>query len=417
MKNRTILSFMKQKSASKMGRLMALTGARQTGKTTLVQTGFPDYCYISLEDPITRPDFAALSAAQWYQQYPVVVLDEVQKAPALIESVKAVYDQYPDARCLLLGSSQILLMEQIRESLAGRISLVELYPLTLPEMLTESWDDPVLESRLIQFLKTSDRDVLHAGMPLQNERYAQTAHHIAHYLNFGAMPVVVDPMLTARDKYDWLRDYIQTYLQRDLRDLANLRDLNPFARMQRALAGLTGALLNMNELAQLAGVTAKTVKRFLSYLEISYQVILLQPWFRNLNKRLSKAPKVHFLDPGIQRALLNRRGQPTGHEFESAVVSEIYKQIHNSRLPIDCHHLRTADGREVDLLLETETGFVPIKIKMAERIVATDARHLRNLDAILDKPISQAVVLSNDPRIHDLGDGVMALPVGWALGA
>lgn len=173
----------------------------------------------------------------------------------------------------------------------------------------------------------------------------------------------------------------------------------------------------MNELAQLAGVTAKTVKRFLSYLEISYQVILLQPWFRNLNKRLSKAPKVHFLDPGIQRALLNRRGQPTGHEFESAVISEIYKQIHNSRLPIDCHHLRTADGREVDLLLETETGFVPIEIKMAERIAATDARHLRNLDAILDKPILQAVVLSNDPRIHDLGDGVMALPVGWALGA
>ena len=416
-KNRTILSRVKQKSASRLGRLIALTGARQTGKTTLVQKGFSDYSYISLDDPITRPDFTALSAAQWYQQYPNVILDEVQKAPAIIESIKAVYDQYPDARSILLGSSQILLMEQIRESLAGRISLIELYPLTLPEMLTDSWNDTIVDSRFIQFLKTGERDILYSGMPLQSERYAQVAHHLAHYLNFGAMPAVVDPMLTIRDKYDWLHDYIQTYLQRDLRDLANLRDLTPFARMQRALAGLTGALLNMNELAQLAGVTSKTVKRFISYLEISYQVILLQPWFRNLNKRLSKAPKVHFLDPGIQRALINRRGQPTGHEFESAIIAEIYKQIQNSRLPIDCYHLRTADGREVDLLLETENGFVPIEIKMAERISFTDARHLRKLDEILDKPILQGLVLSNDPRIHDLGNGIVALPVGWALGA
>ena len=144
---------------------------------------------------------------------------------------------------------------------------------------------------------------------------------------------------------------------------------------------------------------------------------MLQPWFRNLNKRLSKAPKVHFLDPGIQRALLNRRGQPTGHEFESAIIAEIYKQIQNSRLPIDCYHLRTADGREVDLLIETEQGFVPIEIKMAERISFADARHLRKLDEILDKPILQGLVLSNDPRIHDLGNDIVALPVGWALGA
>ncbi|MCE2432121.1 MAG: ATP-binding protein [Candidatus Latescibacteria bacterium] len=416
-KNRTLFSFIKQKSASRLGRLIALTGARQTGKTTLVQKGFPDYSYISLDDPITRPDFTTLSAAQWYQQYPNVILDEVQKASAIIESIKAVYDQYSDARSILLGSSQILLMEQIRESLAGRISLIELYPLTLPEMLTDSWDDTIVDSRFIHFLKTGERDILYSGMPLQSERYAQVAHHMAHYLNFGAMPAIVDPMLTIRDKYDWLHDYIQTYLQRDLRDLANLRDLTPFARMQRALAGLTGVLLNMNELAQLTGVTSKTVKRFISYLEISYQVILLQPWFRNLNKRLSKAPKVHFLDPGIQRALLNRRGQPTGHEFESAIIAEIYKQIQNSRLPIDCYHLRTVDGREVDLLLETEQGFVPIEIKMAERISFTDARHLRKLDEILDKPILQGLVLSNDPRIHDLGDDIVALPVGWALGA
>ena len=158
-----------------------------------------------------------------------------------------------------------------------------------------------------------------------------------------------------------------------------------------------------------------TIKRFVTYLEISYQVIQVQPWFRNRNKRLSKAPKIHFLDPGIQRALLNRRGKPTGPEFEGAIVAEIYKQVRNLRLPVDCYHLRTADGREVDLLIETEGGYVPIEIKSKNKVSYKDARHLRRLEEILDKPVLQALVLSNDPHIRDLGDGVMGIPVCWAL--
>lgn len=415
MKSRVILPHLKQRTASKLGRLIALTGARQTGKTTLVQAGFPEYVYLSLEDPVTRPDFMALSAAQWHHQFPIAILDEVQKAPDLIESVKAVYDRYADARYLLLGSSQILLMEQVRESLAGRVSLIELYPLTLPEMATDSWDDAVVESRLIRWLRDRDMDAF-SGMPRRDDRFAQAQALMDGYLQFGAMPAVVDEALTGEDKRDWLRDYIQTYLQRDVRDLANLRDLEPFARMQRALSGLTGEVLNVQSLAQVAGVASKTARRFITYLEISYQVLLLQPWYRNLNKRLSKSPKVHFLDPGVQRALLQRRGELTGQEFESAMVAEVYKQIKNSRLPVVCHHLRTVDGREVDLLLEAEDGFVPIEIKVAGRVLPVDARHLRNLDGILDKPVLHAFVLSNDPQVKQLEEGITALPAAWALG-
>ena len=175
-------------------------------------------------------------------------------------------------------------------------------------------------------------------------------------------------------------------------------------------------MLNTSELARLAGVTHRTINRFVTYLEISYQVIQLQPWIRNRNKRLSKTAKIHFLDPGIQRALLNRRGRPSGPEFEGAIVAEIYKQIKNTRLPIDCYHLRTFDGREVDLLIDTEGGYVPIEVKFKEKVSQRDARHLRCLDEILDKPVLQALVLSNDPHIRDLGDGVTGIPVGWALG-
>lgn len=406
---------MKQKAKTRLGRLIALTGARQTGKTTLVQAGFPEYDFVSLEDPIVRPDFIALSAAQWHQRFPRVILDEIQQAPSIVESVKAVYDRYPDARAILLGSSQILLMEQIRESLAGRVTLMELYPLTVPEMMTDSWHDPVVESRLVRYLVTGDLDVLSSGIPRQSDRYARAVDHLNHYLEFGGMPLVSDDTLSREDKYGWLRDYLRTYLQRDLRDLADLRDLVPYVRMLRALGELAGGLLNMNELARLAGVTHRTIKRFVTYLEISYQVIQLQPWFRNRNKRLSKSPKVHFIDSGIQRVLLNRRGQPTGPEFESAIVAEIYKQVRNLRLPVDCYHLRTADGREVDLLIETEAGYVPIEIKSKDKVSYKDARHLRRLEEILDKPVLQAMVLSNDPQVRDLGDGVMCFPVGWAL--
>ena len=416
MKNRTVLSLMKQKPGTRLGRLIALTGARQTGKSTLVQAGFPEFEFVSLEDPIVRPDYTALSAAQWYQRYPRVILDEIQKAPSIVESVKAVYDRYPDTRSILLGSSQILLMDQIRESLAGRVTKMELYPLTIPEMMTDSWHDPVVDSRLVRYLESGNPDMLVSGIPQQSDRYARAVDHLDHYLNFGGMPVVSDVTLSREDRYGWLQDYLRTYLQRDLRDLANLRDLVPYVRMLRALGGLAGGLLNTSELARLAGVTHRTINRFVTYLEISYQVVQLQPWFRNRNKRLSKAAKIHFLDPGIQRALLNRRGRPSGTEFEGAIVAEIFKQARNLRLPVDFYHLRTVDGREVDLLIETESGYVPVEVKYKDRVSHRDARHLRRLDEILDKPVLQALVLSNDPHIRDLGDGVMGIPAGWALG-
>ena len=157
--------------------------------------------------------------------------------------------------------------------------------------------------------------------------------------------------------------FIRTYLQRDVRDLANLRELEPFVRAQKALANLSGELLNTSQLAKQSGISMQTAKRFVHYLELSYQVFQLPPWFRNQKKRLVKSPKVHFLDPGIQRILLGRSGTLTGNEFESAVVSEVIKQIKSEALEVSLYHLRTLDGREVDLLIELESGYIALEIK------------------------------------------------------
>ena len=413
MRNRSHKSLLKERASdSLLGRILVLTGARQTGKTTLVREAFPDYAYISLDDPVLRVQYQSLSAYQWEKQFPIAILDEVQKVPQLIESIKAVYDQFPATRYLLLGSSQILLMQQVRESLAGRCHLMELYPLTLPEMLTQSWEDSVKESRLIRWLK---RGVNLADIPAVlagNPQFVEASICFERYLQVGGYPALWgDKLPDEAQAQQWLYDYVQTYLQRDIRDLAEIRNLEPFVLAQQMSARLTGELVNYSSLAKEAGITAKTARRFLQYLQMSYQVVLLQPWFRNSRKRLVKSPKLHYLDPGVQSAVSGRYGTLSGREFESAVVVEMIKQIKNSGLRVDFYHLRTADGREVDLLLELSDGFYAFEIKQSRSVHASDGRHFKGLSALLDKPLKHAFVVSNDPVARELMEGVSAVPV------
>ncbi len=414
MKNRAMESRLRKRAASRLARLLVVTGSRQTGKTTLIRRCFPDVPYISLEDPAVRPGFSRMTAAEWIERYPNAILDEVQKAPSLVETVKAAYDQSPAVRYFLLGSSQILLLSRVKESLAGRVAIEELWPLTLPEMATCSWDDPLAPSRLVLWLEDGCRrdDVL-LGQPAADRTYARYAGILEHYLCFGGMPVVHHDDLTDDERSSWLRDFQRTYLERDVADLAALRDLEPFVVAQKVLATRTGRAVNFSDLARSAGIAPATARRFLRYLELSYQVIQLPPFFRNSEKRLAKMPKVHFVDPGILRTILNRTGDWTGEEFESALVAEIVKQMRNAGVLADFFHLRTYDRREVDLLIELEKGFVGIEIKASRRVTRADARTLRGLDAFLDKPLLGAVVVSLDLNVRYLAPGVLAVPAGW----
>ncbi len=407
MKNRKISNILLERSNSRFGRIIILTGARQTGKTTLVKQIFPKHDYISIEDPITVEQYKSLTASQWESTYPNAILDEIQKEPQLIESIKSVYDQFPEPRYILLGSSQIMLLKNIRESLAGRCQILEMFPLTLPEMLTNSWDEEVQLSWFQNLILNNDVD----NIPfLLDKIHADKLRVFNYYQQFGGYPAISENDISESEKYEWLRNYVRTYLERDIRDLAELRNLEPFAKTQKLIAINTGQLTNNSQIAAEIGVTSKTVQRFIEYMNISYQTLVLQPWSRNFKKRLVKSTKVHFMDVGVLRTILQKHGELSGHEFESAIVAEIYKQLKTVFADAQFYHLRTSDGREIDLLIEIEAGYIAIEIKKTKAVRSVDAKHFRNLDDILDKPILHKFVLSNDLNINDLGNGVMAIP-------
>ena len=412
MKKRILAEKLRNTASSKLGRLFSLTGARQVGKTTLLRKIFEKYEYISLDDPIGRSQLNRLSVPEWNQLYPQAILDEIQKSPELFDTVKGLYDQYSETRYGLSGSSQILLHEGIKETLAGRIRRFELFGLTVPETMTHSWDDSLQESLLIRLLQTQDKSLL-SGVPVRSDHFASAQVAWKNHLEYGAYPFLHEEDLTAEERKEWLRDYVATYLQRDIRDLANFRDLEPFAKAKTASANLSGQMMNFNEVAKLSGISPLTAQRFVHCLEVSYQVLLLTPWFENPNKRLKKSPKIHYLDMGIMRTLTNKQGELSGHEYESAVVSEIYKQIQTYQLPVHLFHLSTFDDREVDLLIDLGQMFIAIEIKKTEKATRKDARHLVGLENILNKPILAKIVLSEDREVKILTDDVINVPTAY----
>lgn len=415
-KNRQIEQMVSSVKDKRHARIIVFTGARQVGKTTMVKQVLPEYEYLSIEDPILRNSYSRLTASQWHSQFPKAILDEVQKEPKLIESIKAAYDSYDDVRYVLLGSSQLLLLEKVRESLAGRCLIYELYPLTLPEIATTDWTDTIhlsiWQNIIIKMIEP--KDVLPSF--LMDKRLSQKTQAWQHYLRLGGYPALVAEDLTEDDCYMWLKNYVQTYLERDVRDLASFRDLEPFIKLQRAVALYTGALFNASNFARDIGVTSKTVQRYLEYLRLSYQVIILPAWERNSVKRLVKAPKIHFMDNGVLQAVLQKRGGLTGNEFESLIVAEIYKQVKNMFVDASFHHLRTQDGKEIDLLIEVQDGYYAFEIKMAEHVQQIDARHLMNIEQILDKPLLHGFVISNDTETQHFSDKVTALHAAMFLG-
>mgnify|MGYP005850154421 CR=1 FL=1 len=402
------------------GRILVLTGPRQTGKTTLASKLFPDHVLLSMEDPVVRPEFSRLTSKDWAVRYPRAVIDEVQKLPPLMETIKACYDQYPEVRYVLLGSSQIMVMKRIRETLAGRVAIQDLLPLTLPELMTAGWDDDPIESRLVRWLSDSPArdpgDLLQALLGA-DERHAEAKQHWEYYLEWGGMPALLHPDFTAEDRRKWLEDYFATYLQRDLSDLGRLDDLEPFVRVQQAIALKTSKTVNYSELGRLAGVTSPTAKKFLRYLEISYQVITLPAFYRNEEKRLSKQPKIVFLDPGVRRGVLRKGGVPDGLEWESAVISEIFKQVKSAGLAVSFYHVRTFDGSEVDLLLECEEGFVAVECKMTRQAASSDFRGLRSLPSILDKPLLAAFMVCQEDGVRSWEGPcpTYSMPPSWLL--
>ena len=178
MKSRSLKSIVLRKSGLGSGRIIVITGARQTGKTTLAKNTFPDLKYIAVDDPALTDQYTSLTASQWNEYYSHAVLDEVQKAPVLIESIKAVYDQFPDTNYVLTGSSQFLLMDKVRESLAGRCAIFEIYPLTIPELMTNDWDADIRLSVFQDFLLTGSVSGILPSFMMYPDHAVRDAGHL-----------------------------------------------------------------------------------------------------------------------------------------------------------------------------------------------------------------------------------------------
>lgn len=402
------------------GRLLVITGARQTGKSTLARMAFPDYDVINLDSPVERALYERWAPAEWISRYPRAVIDEAQKLPAIFDTIKACYDRNPDVRYVLLGSSQILLMKGVRETLAGRAALRELFPFSLPELVAEPGIEPK-ESRLVRMLRAASpmrsfTDLFVADLSLRDE--TATAKRAWERLSAsGGMPALHAEAWTDEDRREWLRDYQTTYLQRDLADLARLDRLEPFARAQKAAALRASQPVSFADLARLADVSPPTAKQFMQYLEVSYQVFWLPAWSRNAEKRLVKRPKLHFVDPGLRRVVAGASGEVTGAEFEGAVAAEVWKQVRTAKLELELTHLRTVDGREVDLLIEREDGYLALECKRTDHVHGADFKHLRGLEQLLDKPLLAGIVVSQEAeaRTHDgIGDRFFSAPA-WSL--
>ena len=224
------------------------------------------------------------------------------------------------------------------------------------------------------------------------------------YLMFGGMPAMWNDELGMDDqeRRKWLADYARTYLQRDVRDLVRLKDLEPFVLAQKSLALQTGGLVSMANIARDAMIAPSTAGRFMQYLERSYQIVLLRPWFANRKKRLVKSPKLHFTDPGVLRTVAGYEGTLPGNAFESAVVAEMLKQMRLAGATAEAYHLRTADGLEVDLVISTPSGYIAVEIKQSAGISRHDARHLFAIDRILDKPVTCRLVATQSHIITHL---------------
>jgi len=359
------------KKAVKEFPAIVLTGPRQSGKTTLLKQQFGrKYNYVSMEPPNIR-DAASSNPHGFLDLYsPPVIIDEVQNAPILLPYIKELIDERRDVpgQYILTGSQNLLLLERVTETLAGRAAILKLLPLSKREVDGEP----------------------EAKLPWERKKKPSSKGYIGNRLwetlLRGFYPeLIANP---GRDYTLWHSSYLQTYLERDVRSLRQIGDLSQFQDFLRALAVRSGQLLNITDIARDLGIAVNTIKAWLSILEATFQIYILRPYFANVGKRLVKSPKIYFTDAGVLCHLLRinkadhiASGPSGGAIMETAVLSEIVKTIIHRGVEPQIYFWRTSLGSEVDIIVDTGEKLIPIEVKlsatprpgMADRIEAFQA--------------------------------------------
>jgi len=361
--------------------VVTITGPRQSGKTTLARTVLNDRPYLSLEEP-DRRRMALDDPRGFLAQLPDGgILDEVQRAPELLSYLQTQVDQNGGmGRFLLTGSQQFGLMSRVTQSLAGRSAFVELLPFSLEE---------------------------------RRHTAAQVAD-LDEVLFSGGYPPIHDRRLAPGT---WLSAYVRAYLERDVRQVLNIQDLDTFQRFVRLCAGRSGQLINHAAIASECGITHNTVKSWISVLEASYILFQLRPHHANFNKRLIKSPKLYFYDTGLLCWLLGIReaGQLATHPlrgaiFETFVLSEMVKNRFNRGEQAQLHFWRDSHGNEVDVLAETGTRIQPFEIKSGQTLNRDFFKGLEHWLALAgDRATEPTLIYGGRERSHHRGVRI----IGW----
>lgn len=327
------------KEMSKKYPVITVTGPRQSGKTTMVQKVFPGYRYITLEDPDMRE--LALSDPRGFLKKTgsAAILDEIQHAPELTSYIQGIVDsKRKNGMFILTGSHQFELFSSISQSLAGRTAILTLLPFSFREL---------------------DRI---------NNRFT-----VDEYLRYGFYPGVHDRKLEPVTAY---KNYFDTYIQRDLRQIVNIKDLRTFQKFVRLCAGRIGQIYSASGLSNDLGVSVPTVNSWVSILAASYIVFLLEPYYKNIGKRLIKSPKLYFYDVGLASYLLGietsaqaERDPLRGNLFENMVIAELMKKRLNRGLDHNLFFYRDSNGNEVDVLYKQANRFYPAEIKAASTYI------------------------------------------------
>ncbi len=395
---------------SSASRLVLITGARQTGKTTLAKNHYPNLRYINLDAPENREFIRTITTAAWSKDIGNAVIDEAQKEPEVFEKIKYAFDEKSISFTVLLGSSQILLLKKIRESLAGRISIYELWPLMMSELISTEGKDDYRMPMVDKLFSGNSLDEIFSSVPgvLLDPEYTRRKQAEQYLFQWGGMPALLP--LNDNERWKWLKDYGYTYLERDLTDLARLGDLAPFRKFQKLSALRSGQLLNYSELARDADISVDTSRRYLEYLNISYQVILLQPYYRNITSSLVKTPKIYWLDIGLLRMLGGFRETGYGSIYETLVAAEFLKWIKTMQYPVELYFYRTRSGLEIDLLLQTPHGVIGVEVKSRERASASDCTAMKEIAAGLGSEWLGGMVVYRGNELRKLGD-----PNLWAV--
>eukprot|EP01133_Synstelium_polycarpum_P016569 gene16569-19687_t len=324
---------------AKQFKAIAIVGPRQSGKTTLARTVFPHKKYVSLENPDVRL-FATDDPRGFLEQYPDgAIFDEAQRVPELFSYLQQILDDSTEkGKFILTGSNNFLLQENISQSLAGRIGYMFLMPFSTEEISRASEMPQDIETNIFK----------------------------------GGYPPIYDNEIPPNK---WLPNYIRTYVERDVRQIKNISNINAFERFLKLCAGRIGQLLNFSSLAIEAGVDGKTISSWISVLESSFIIYLLKPHHTNFNKRLVKMPKLYFCDTGLACSLLGIQNAEQlithpikGNLFENYVINDMVKERYNKNEPLDLYFWRDSTGNEMDVVIDNGSNLYPIEIKAGKTI-------------------------------------------------